>query len=1454
MQYLKKAVVALVTVLLILTNVVTTVHADDEQATAEPDSSYSVHYEFVLKDSDEALPEEVMAKLPDDITNLQTGDEVENFPVDDVVLDEVTYSFLSWSKDKVTIADSDVTVTGTWEKKATEVKEQSKTPVENSDPATSEKEETYTVEYVFVQSDALDGIGILPEEVKALLPETEEVKMGESPKLPDYPETAGCTFYGWTLTRYDEKHHLYQGVWKNPNAVARPKLKAPSLKAAGSHTFGFDGPWNYGNSFGYIGHNAYLIDGSPVICIEPNKHVPAAGEGYDDAGSDSGRAAELIAYCNMTGMSQAACQALVDNEFHGAGSAWAGSEVPDPSQAHMDGYGYSVSLYSPVSDGGAQTFASFNASYWPLGGFVKVYKRSATINGVNYASSFPNNYSLAGAVYGVYSDSGCTHLEDRVTTGSSGESGKTGALDPGTYYVKEISPSPGFKIDPNVYPVSVTAGDTSSITSTEEPINDPMGVKLYKKDRRESKWVDHLDEAQFTVKYYDAKTNDPTSGTPKLTFIYKCKYNDEGKVISEFGDPSLYVGGDDITPYIIDGAIYFPLGTITIEETTAPQLYAADPNIYVGHITQSGENAQEAVDHYIDENGTVNELTDGSAWILEIDNVDLTQNEELQTVELAIQKIDMESGRAELPEDHITNTATLAGGVFHVYRIGEYNTDKDNPQIVDIAPIDYGTIVTDETGLAELKYERVNGVDTEDGLLPGKFRIVEEKAPNGFALKPTLAENTYVLNAPVQERNTATFRYTMDVANKLTRIQIEKLDQNGDLVSGQATATIQLIETSTGRVVYEFVADGQAHLIRGLTSLMNYHLHELYVAPNYKLAIDKEVNAIDENDSELHASNDADHPYTQYYHMVDHEVEIHTTATVDETTKKEWDNQDDHHYVADGVAHIFDEVSYKNVYENENYKLVGELWDKTDDVSLGNVVEKEFTSKYDVGIETLEFEQQLDDLDNHELVVFETLYRIVTNEDGSTEEIQVAEHKDLDDEGQTIYVDELYRRDFEIVKVNADDTTEPLEGVVFNVKTYRVKRDGVVEDNDLGEFTTDTEGKIYIEKLKEDCKITVTEVKEKDPTWYRWEEPFIYDIGHDASVTESLSVEIENHQIKIHTTAKFEESGEKNYVADGVAHIIDTVDYEWLYEGDQYKLVATLIDKGTEENPTEEEVTTVEHEFVAEGLNGSEDVSIEFDFTDKDNHDFVVFEELIHIVTEDVPRVDEDGNPVVDEDGNPIIDKVPTGEEPTVAEHKDIDDEDQTVHVDELYRAVMVMYKTNASKSIRLNGAVFSVTTKRTKRDGSVVTNNLGRYVTGGIYVEQDSAFTYKIATDEEMSDVVKTLTSSKHSKFGTQYVQATDLADGIYYGQVEGSDKVTKHYVAKGMIYLTDVAEDSDVIYHEEIAPEGYYLPGDDFVANVGHDYSVTKIENERPNSEIVRREHNEEHPSIPKTGYDGE
>jgi len=1417
MRKMKKYALMFIAILLCINTFSASILADDGDDLKET-PTYTASYEFVLEEEGE-LPEEVIIFLPEEKSDLEPGTVIVNEPIEEVETEESVFSFASWNYGEYEITDSDVNFIGTWKKTTKEIK-----PViqENSEPQNLDTDEKqhYTVKYVFAEASGRNGINNLPDEIMALLPEEEKVEIGSdyTPKEPSEKSVLGYEFHGYEPLKEENGDITYQGIWYNPDlSRSRNLLKAGPLRA-GSHTFGYLGQQGWGlsaPSIGYSGTNGFSIDGNPSFCVDPHTALSEIGTLYDDIGSSSDEQIEAIAMGLMNGRSQAECQAAAWNT-QGVGATVNGVYIdPNDSDFQSNGrYGYSADLYG---GSGLQTQAS-GVSWWPLGGYVKVYKRAASTT-FNYVANCPNNYSLAGAVYGIYSDPGCNNLEDRVTTGSSGESGKSDALDPGTYYVKEISPSPGFKIDTNVYPVSVSAGNTSSITSTEVPMNDPVDVNLYKYDRRDSIYVNHLNEAQFTLRYYDAQTNDVGNLTPKYEWVFSCFYNTQGKVVCNFQPQYRVSGPDPQTLGLVNsaGLFFLPLGTFTVEETLAPTLFAKDENIYIGHIRNVNQSPVESVDHFIDPDGNIKELTDGNTSWVDVDNLDLSQEEELQTVTLIIQKVDAETGEAAIPEENTTSTATLQGAVFHIYRTASYDTSA-TPVMKNLnKEVDYGTITTDENGIAVLEFERINGEDTSDGLLPGKFRIIEEKAPNGFALNT----EQFTVNALVSQRNTANFRYTLDFADRLTRIQIEKLDQKGDLISGEATATIQLIETDTGRVVYEFVANGQAHIIKGLTTTINYYLHELYVAPNYKLAIDKDVNVLDETDSELHSSSDPDHPYTNYYHMVDHEVEIHTTATFDNTGKKEWDNQSNKHYVADGVAHIYDEVAYKNVYEGETYILVGELWDKTDNRSLNNTIRKEFVPSYDVGIETLEFDQQLDDLDNHELVVFETLYHVVDDK-----EIKCVEHKKFDDEDQTIYVDELYRADFEIVKVNADDTTETLSGVSFNIKTYRVKRDGVVEDNDLGNFTTDSDGKISIEKLKEDCKITVTEVTEKDPTWYRWEEPFVFDIGHDNTI-ELHSKQIENHQIKIGTTAIFEESGEKNYVADGVAHIIDTVDYEWLYKDDSYKLIATLIDKGTKDNPKEIEVTTAEHKFTAEGLNGSTDVSIEFDFSDYENHDFVVYEELYHIIE------NEEGEK----------------QEIKVAEHKQIDDEGQTVHLDELYRTAMVLYKIgNNNKDIKLSGAYFNVKTRRTRRDGSVSEKDLGTYVTGGIYHEEDSAFRFTVARDKEMSDVVKTVDSSYNANFRKQAVTILDLEDGIYYGQ---SDKegfaVMTFYVARGTIYLPDQVEDTNITYTEIIAPSGYQLDPTPFVVNVGHDYTLERIDNYRSNSIIINP------PIIPKTGYDG-
>lgn len=65
------------------------------------------------------------------------------------------------------------------------------------------------------------------------------------------------------------------------------------------------------------------------------------------------------------------------------------------------------------------------------------------------------NYSLAGAIYGVYRDQSCKSEVGRITTDSSGK-GKISNLDLGTYYVKEIKASPGYELDTNVHAITLT--------------------------------------------------------------------------------------------------------------------------------------------------------------------------------------------------------------------------------------------------------------------------------------------------------------------------------------------------------------------------------------------------------------------------------------------------------------------------------------------------------------------------------------------------------------------------------------------------------------------------------------------------------------------------------------------------------------------------------------------------------------------------------------------------------------------------------------------------------------------------------------------------------------------------------------------------------------------------------------------------------------------------------------
>ena len=128
----------------------------------------------------------------------------------------------------------------------------------------------------------------------------------------------------------------------------------------------------------------------------------------------------------------------------------------------------------------------------------------------------------------------------------------------------------------------------------------------------------------------------------------------------------------------------------------------------------------------------------------------------------------------------------------------------------------------------------------------------------------------------------------------------------------------------------------------------------------------------------------------------------------------------------------------------------------------------------------------------------------------------------------------------------------------------------------------------------------------------------------------------------IGTTATDKSDGDHELMAGKDAVIIDEVKYEGLIPGKEYTLHATLMDKKTGEPlKVADKGVTAELKFTPNSENGTVSINLgEFDATSLDGHTLVVFEELTKQSDIDSKTTDV-----------------------TVAEHKDINDEGQSVTV-----------------------------------------------------------------------------------------------------------------------------------------------------------------------------------------------
>lgn len=212
-------------------------------------------------------------------------------------------------------------------------------------------------------------------------------------------------------------------------------------------------------------------------------------------------------------------------------------------------------------------------------------------------------YSLAGAEYSIYTNKSCSKDSyfGFIRTDANGFGVYGDGLDSKgkhvgsdvtnrTYYAKETKAPKGYKLDTTVYTFKdsgkkiVDGTVIYSFTCKDVPTNDPVGVVLQKQDAKTGQATTRLAGAEFTLKFYAGtyKTEAELKGVP-ATRSWVIKTNEKGRAIL---DKDFLVSGDDF--YYKDGIVTLPLGTVTIQETKAPENYELNPDLYIGQITEEG--------------------------------------------------------------------------------------------------------------------------------------------------------------------------------------------------------------------------------------------------------------------------------------------------------------------------------------------------------------------------------------------------------------------------------------------------------------------------------------------------------------------------------------------------------------------------------------------------------------------------------------------------------------------------------------------------------------------------------------------------------------------------------------------------------------------------------------------------------------------------------------------------
>ena len=1014
------------------------------------------------------------------------------------------------------------------------------------------------------------------------------------------------------------------------------------------------------------------------------------------------------------------------------------------SSSHADGI---VKGYFPNSAGGnviSKITPKYPVRYYRViktlhKGYLTLHKDSSnkTLTDAN------DCYSLAGAEYGVYTDSNCSNKVATLTTNASGNA-NTVSLNPGRYYVKETKAPKGYFTDSQVYTADVSGANRESspvkLSVSDNPANDPMIMLLGKFDGQKTyngagnlpQGSATLAGAEFTVDYYatlDYKSYDDLKNADvKPTRSWTFSTDSNG--FCSF-DIAHFVSGDAFW-YRLDGTPALPRGTVVIRETKAPMGYVKSDEVSFQKIQEN--NSVEGVITY-----NAPEVAE-QVYRSDIEFTKKADNGSDRLAGVPFKVTSLTTG-----ESHIA--VTDENGYFS--SASSWNAHDSNTNANDWALTASDTIdstkldanagfwfgnnsVLDGNGTTSTS-DAVKA-DNKLGALPFDTYSVEElrcSANEGYALINTTVTVTRdaktidlgTFDDPEPEIHTTAYDASdSDHYVGVGTVKISDKVEYSHLVAGKTYTVIgELHDAATGDAV---TVNGQA-----ITAEKTFTAEDSAGSVTLDYAFDSydlkgKTLVVYETLTDAKGAKLAEHRDKS---DVSQQVTVFTPKL---STSAVSDADNSKSVTAEGDVTVTDYVRYTGLTAGQTYTLTGTLMDKSTKKAIvdadGNPVTAtaEFTADAESGTATVTFTFDASGIKTGtKLVAFETV---------ATNGIEIADHKDINDIDQTVTVKAPVIGTTAVDAADGDKTVTGEENVAV--------RDTVHYNNVTPGKTYKVIGTLYEKVLDKNGKVTKKVFKDKDGTPVTAEANFTAEDSYgNVDVTfyfdgsslkegtslvafESLSYndnEIASHadvndsgqtviitKPKLSTTATDALDGDKNLIGEDNATIVDTVHYMNVTPGKTYKVSGTLYEKVTDKDGkvTKKQLldadgnpVTAETEFIPETAFGDVDVTFTFDASDLKAKDKVVaFESLSLNGKELASHAD-----IEDKSQTVTITKPEVG---TTA--KDGFDGNQTVVSDTEVSVVdTVKYKNvTPGKTYKVSGTLYE---KVTDKDGNVTKKQL---------------------------------------------------------------------------------------------------------------------------------------------------